>query len=95
MAFAHPEIVSVATTSAPVPLNFQICTNPTELSVSATNSSLKSLGDTEFAVPPLVVVEVRKSWDSIAPVESSEKALMYPVELVSRARDVAQRYLPE
>jgi hypothetical protein len=73
MAFAHPEIVSVATTSAPVP----------------------SLGDTEFAVPPLVVVEVRKSWDSIAPVESSEKALMYPVELVSRARDVAQRYLPE
>jgi hypothetical protein len=96
MAFAqHPEILSVATTSAPVPLNFQICTNPSALSASATNSSLKSLGATEFAEPPLVVVAVRKSWDSIAPVESREKALMYPVESEFRAREVAHKYLPE
>lgn len=70
-----------------------IWTSPTELSVSATKLSEKSVGATEFA-PPLVVVGSRNSWYDTRPVESSVEALMYPVLFVSRDRDAADRYTP-
>jgi hypothetical protein len=80
-AFAqHPpsSISTCATTLASVPSlpNCQICTNPAALSVNATNSSLKVLGATELAVPPLLVVAFRKSWDVMAPLLASENAEM-------------------
>jgi hypothetical protein len=80
-AFAqHPpsSISTCATTLAALPLlaKLQTSTNPVALSVKATNLSLNSLGATEFAVPPLLVVASRKSCAVMLPFEARLKAEM-------------------
>lgn len=87
-----------ATTDALVALSeiFHISTKLSVLSGMVKYSSLKVVGPTEFAEPPLPVVGSRNSCSVIAPVSASrEKAETYPGRVEVFERVAEKRYLGE